>query len=129
MNAKKQMQALLEGKIIVCERDYFKLNDKGNLVVCYGPLEEGKWGTRTCKDFVISDENYVFDDTKYVDFYHALGKMAEGKVMKSLWSKIMFRIHDGALQIYDDGWATIAQGELLDEEEMQYMWMEVEGDE
>ena len=127
MNAKEQMQALLDGKIIVCERDYFKLNDKGNLVVCYGPLEEGKWGTRTCKDFVISDENYVFDDTKYVDFYHALGKMAEGKVMKSLWSKIMFRIHDGALQVSDvDGWGALAMGELLVTDEMESMWMEVD---
>ncbi len=127
MNAKEQMQALIDGKIIACEGDYYKLNDKDNLAVCYGPLDEGKWGENSCDDFVFRDENYVFDDTKCVDFAHALGMMAQGKVMKCILSDELFRIADGALQTCDDeGWLPIIKGELLSEDEMESMWMEVE---
>ena len=127
MNAREQMQALLEGKIIACEGDYYKLNDKDNLAVCYGPLDEGRWGENSCDDFVFRDENYVFDDTKCVDFAHALGMMAQGKVMKCILSDELFRIADGALQTCDDeGWLPIIKGELLSEDEMESMWMEVE---
>lgn len=127
MNAREQMQALLEGKIIACEGDYYKLNDRDNLAVCYGPLDEGRWGENSCDDFVFRDENYVFDDTKCVDFAHAMGMMAQGKVMKCMWSEGMFRIYDGALQVNDvDGWGTLAIGEMLEKEEMESMWIEVE---
>lgn len=125
MNAKEQMQALLEGKIIACEGDYYKLNDKGDLIICIGTLDENRWGEESCENFVISDENYVFDDSKCVDFAHALGMMAQGKVMRCLWSEGLFRIHDGALQVQDaDGWLPMAKGEMLQEEEMESMWME-----
>lgn len=127
MNAKEQMQALLEGKIIVCEGDYYKLNDRGNLAVCYGPLDENRWGENSCDDFVFRDKNYVFDDSKCVDFAHALGMMAQGKVMKCILSDELFRIADGALQTCDDeGWLPIIKGELLSEDEMESLWMEVE---
>ena len=127
MNAREQMQALLEGKIIACEGDYYKLNDKDNLAVCYGPLDEGRWGENSCDDFVFRDENYVFDATKCVDFAHALGMMAQGKVMKCILSDELFRIADGALQTCDaEGWLPLSKGELLAEDEMESLWMEVE---
>ena len=127
MNAREQMQALLEGKIIACEGDYYKLNDRDNLAVCYGPLDEGRWGENSCDDFVFRDKNYVFDDTKCMDFAHALGMMAQGKVMKCLWSEELFRISDGALQTCDaEGWLPLAMGELLETDEMESMWIEVE---
>ena len=127
MNAKEQMQALIDGKVIACEGDYYKLNDKGNLAVCYGPLEDGNWGEDSCDDFVFRDENYVFDDTKCVDFAHAMGMMAQGKVMRCLWSENQLRIRDGVLQgLYAGGWAALSKGELLEEDEMESMWMEVD---
>ena len=121
------MQALIDGKVIACEGDYYKLNDKGNLAVCYGPLEDGNWGEDSCDDFVFRDENYVFDDTKCVDFAHAMGMMAQGKVMRCLWSENQLRIRDGVLQgLYAGGWAALSKGELLEEDEMESMWMEVD---
>ena len=126
MNAKEQMEALLNKNIVVCEGSYYKLNDKGDLVVCYGPLEDGEWGNNVCTDFFFDDANYVFDDSKCVDFAHALGMMAQGKVMKCLWSDECFRIADGALQsFYRDKWTTVDHGEMFEEDEMESMWMEV----
>ena len=62
-----------------------------------------------------------------MDFYHALGKMADGKVMMCLWSGAMLGIHDGVLQGYDaTGWTPLVKGELLEEEEMESMWLEVD---
>ena len=127
MNAKEQMEALLDNKIVVCEGSYYKLNDKGDLVVCYGPLEDGEWGENTCPDFFFDEANYVFDDSKCVDFAHALGMMAQGKVMKCLWSDDLFRISDGALQSYfRDKWSAPDRCEMFEEDEMESMWMEVE---
>ena len=126
MNAKEQMQALIDGKIIACGGDYYKLDDRGNLTICIGPLDENKWEEKSCESFVISDENYVFDETKCVDFAHALGMMAQGKVMKCMWSGQLFRIADGALQAYYNGWGAITRNELLEVDEMENMWMEVE---
>ena len=127
MNAKEQMQALIDGKVIACGGDYYKLNDKGNLVICIGPMDESRWEEMVYENFVISAENYVFDETKCVDFYHALGKMAEGKVMQCLWSRDLYRIYDGVLQGCEaDGWISMVKGELLEADEMKSMWMEVE---
>lgn len=127
MNAKEQMKALLDKKIIVCEGSCYKLNDKGNLVVCYGPVEDGEWGENTCPDFFFEDANYIYDESKWVDFAHALGMMAEGKVMRCLWSNECYRIFDGALQsFYRKEWTTVEQGETLEENEMESMWVEVE---
>lgn len=127
MNAKEQMQALMDGKIIVCGGNYYKLNNKGNLSACYEPLEKGIWWEGFCADFIFDDVNYVVDETKCVDFYHALGKMAEGKVMQCLWSRDLYRIYDGVLQGCEaDGWISMVKGELLEADEMKSMWMEVE---
>ena len=127
MNAKEQMQALIDGKVIACGGDYYKLDDKGNLIICIGPMDEGRWKEMVYENFVISDENYIFDETKCVDFAHALGMMAQGKVMKCILSDELFRIADGALQTCDaEGWLPIIKGELLSEDEMESMWMEVE---
>lgn len=127
MNAREQMQALIDGKVIACGGDYYKLDDKGNLIICIDPMDEGRWKEMVYENFVISDENYIFDETKCVDFAHALGMMAQGKAMKCLLSDELFRIADGALQVYgDDRWFTIAKGELLSEDEMESMWMEEE---
>lgn len=117
MNAREQMQALIDGKIIACEGDYYKLNDKGNLAVCYGPLNEGRWGENSCDDFIFRDENYVLDESKCVDFAHALGMMAQGRVMRCLWAENLFRICDGVLQsLYAGGWAPLSKGEVLEKE-------------
>ena len=127
MNAKEQMEALLNKNIVACEGSYYKLNDKGDLVVCYGPLEDGEWGENTCPDFFFDEANYVFDDSKCMDFAHALGMMAQGKVMKCLWSDDLFRISDGALQSYfRDKWSAPDRCEMFEEDEMESMWMEVE---
>ena len=127
MNAKEQMEALLNKNIVACEGSYYKLNDKGDLVVCYGPLEDGEWGENTCPDFFFDEANYVFDDSKCMDFAHALGMMAQGKTMRCLWSGELFRIAEGALQSFDnDKWTTVEQGEMFDEGEMEGMWMEAE---
>lgn len=127
MNAKEQMKALLDKKIIACEGSYYKLNDRGDLVVCYGPLEDGEWGENTCPDFFFEDANYVFDDSKCMDFAHALGRMAQGKVMRCLWSGELFRIAEGTLQTCnDDNWQSIVKGELLEDDEMESMWVEVD---
>ena len=127
MNAKEQMEALLNKNIVACEGSYYKLNDRGDLVVCYGPLEDGEWGENACPDFFFDEANYVFDDSKCVDFAHALGRMAQGKVMICLWSGELFRIAEGTLQTCnDDNWQSIVKGELLEDDEMESMWMEVE---
>ena len=127
MNAKEQMQALIDGKVIMCDRSRFKLDDDGDLIEWQEWTSGGRWAKVEGDAFVLDDANYVLDETKCVDFYHALGMMAEGKVMKCLGSEQQFRIHDGVLQEYNgDDWGALVKGELLDEEEMMSMWMEVE---
>ena len=126
MNAREQMQALIDGKVIMCDGNKFKLDDDGDLTE-YSEWGGGQWSKVEGDSFAFDDANYVVDETKCVDFYHAIGKMAEGKVMQCLWSGDMFRIADGALQMCDaTGWATLVKGELLEAEEVESMWMEVE---
>lgn len=126
MNAREQMQALIDGKVIMCNNDKYRLDENGDLVVWIDNYTHGYWD-KSSENFVLDDANYVLDETKCVDFYHALGMMAEGKVMKCLGSEQQFRIHDGVLQEYNgDDWGALVKGELLDEEEMMSMWMEVE---
>lgn len=126
MNAKEQMQALIDGKVIMCNGNKFKLDDNGDLTQ-YMEWGRGQWTKVEGDAFGFDEANYILDETKCVDFYHALGKMAEGKVMQCLWSRDLFRIHDGVLQGCDaDGWISLVKGELLEEEEMESMWMEEE---
>lgn len=126
MNAKEQMQALIDGKVIMCEGDRYSLNENGNLMVWIDNYSSGYWD-KSSENFVFDDANYVVDETKCVDFYHALGKMAEGKVMMCLWSEGLLRIRDGVLQGCDaTGWSPLVKGELLEAEEMESMWMEVD---
>ena len=126
MNAREQMQALIDGKSIMCDKDKYRLDENGDLVVWIDNYTHGYWD-KSSENFVFDDANYVVDESKCVDFAHALGRMAQGKVMKCLLSDELFRIADGALQVYgDDRWFTIAKGELLSEDEMESMWMEVE---
>ena len=126
MNAREQMQALIDGKIIMCDGNKFKLDDDGDLTQ-YMEWGGGEWTKVEGDSFAFDDNNYVLDETRCTDFYHALGRMAEGKVMKCLGSEQLFRIHDGVLQEYNgDDWGALVKGELLDEEEMMSMWMEVD---
>ncbi len=126
MNAREQMQAMIDGKSIMCDNDKYRLDENGDLVVWIDNYTHGYWD-KSSENFVFDDANYVVDESKCVDFYHALGKMAEGKVMQCLGSEQQFRIHDGVLQEYNgDDWGALVKGELLDEEEMMSMWMEVE---
>ena len=125
MNAKEQMQTMIDGKSIMCDNDKYRLDENGDLVVWIDNYTHGYWD-KSSENFVFDDANYVVDESKCVDFAHALGMMAQGKVMRCLWSGGLFRIHDGALQGDADGWATIDRGELLEVDEMESMWMEVE---
>ena len=126
MNAREQMQALIDGKVIMCDVNKFKLDDDGDLTQ-YMVWGGGQWIKVEGDSFAFDDANYILDETKCVDFYHAIGRMAEGKVMKCLGSEQLFRIHDEVLQEYNgDDWGALVKGELLDEEEMMSMWMEVE---
>ena len=126
MNAREQMEALLAGKVIMCEGSRFKLNDIGNLAV-WSEWDHGSWCAYSGEEFSFSDANYVYDEQKAVSFGRAIGMMAEGKVMRCLWSGELFRIAEGTLQTCnDDNWQSIVKGELLEDDEMESMWMEVE---
>ena len=125
MNTKEQMQALIDGKSIMCDNDKYRLDENGDLVVWIDNYTHGYWD-KSSENFVFDEANYVFDDSKCVDFAHALGMMAQGKTMRCLWSGELFRIAEGALQsFYNDKWTTVEQGEMFDEGEMEGMWMEV----
>ena len=125
MNAKEQMQAMIDGKSIMCDNDKYRLDENGDLVVWIDNYTHGYWD-KSSENFVFDEANYVFDDSKCVDFAHALGMMAQGKTMRCLWSGELFRIAEGALQsFYNDKWTTVEQGEMFDEGEMEGMWMEV----
>ena len=126
MNAKEQMQALIDGKSIMCDNDKYRLDENGDLVVWIDNYTHGYWD-KSSENFIFDDANYVVDESKCVDFAHALGMMAQGKVMKCLLSDELFRIADGALQsFYRDEWSALDRGEMFEEDEMESMWMEVE---
>lgn len=126
MNAREQMQAMIDGKSIMCDNDKYRLDENGDLVVWIDNYTHGYWD-KSSENFVFDDANYVVDESKCVDFAHALGRMAQGKVMRCLWSGELFRIAEGALQTCnDDNWQSIVKGELLEDDEMESMWMEVE---
>jgi hypothetical protein len=126
MNARDQMQALIDGKSIMCDNDKYRLDENGDLVVWIDNYTHGYWD-KSSENFIFDDANYVVDESKCVDFAHALGRMAQGKVMRCLWSGELFRIAEGTLQTCnDDNWQSIVKGELLEEDEMESMWMEAE---
>lgn len=126
MNAREQMQALIDGKSIMCDKDKYRLDENGDLVVWIDNYTHGYWD-ESSENFVFDDANYVVDESKCVDFAHALGRMAQGKVMRCLWSGELFRIAEGTLQTCnDDNWQSIVKGELLEDDEMESMWMEVD---
>lgn len=126
MNAREQMQAMIDGKSIMCNNDKYRLDENGDLVVWVDNFSSGYWD-KSSENFVFDDANYVVDESKCVDFAHALGMMAQGKTMRCLWSDELFRIADGALQsFYRDEWTALDRGEMFEEDEMESMWMEVE---
>ena len=126
MNAKEQMQAMIDGKSIMCDKDKYRLDENGDLVVWIDNYTHGYWD-KSSENFIFDYANYVVDESKCVDFAHALGRMAQGKVMRCLWSGELFRIAEGTLQTCnDDNWQSIVKGELLEDDEMESMWMEVE---
>lgn len=126
MNAREQMEAMIDGMSIMCDNDKYRLDENGDLVVWVDNITSGYWD-KSPENFVFDDANYVVDESKCVDFAHALGMMAQGKVMRCLWSDQPFKIADGALQsFYNDKWKPLYAGELMEEEEMESMWMEVE---
>ena len=126
MNAREQMQAMIDGKSIMCDKDKYRLDENGDLVVWIDNYTHGYWD-KSSENFIFDYANYVVDESKCVDFAHALGMMAQGKVMKCLLSDELFRIADGALQsFYRDEWSALDRGEMFEEDEMESMWMEVE---
>lgn len=126
MNAREQMQAMIDGKSIMCDKDKYRLDENGDLVVWIDNYTHGYWD-KSSENFFFDDANYVVDESKCVDFAHALGMMAQGKTMRCLLSDELFRIADGALQsFYGDEWTALDRGELLEDDEMESMWMEVE---
>ena len=127
MNAKEQMQALIDGKVIMCDGSMFKLDDNGDLAEWQEWTSGGRWVKVRGDAFGFEEDNYILDETKCVDFAHAMGMMAQGKVMRCLWSENQLRIRDGVLQgLYAGDWAALSKGELLEEDEMESMWMEVD---
>ena len=120
MNDREQMQALLEGKVLMCDGERYKLDEDGDLVQCVG-------GESWCKvggcDFIFYSDNYVVGE-RCVDFGRAVGMMSEGKVMRSLYSGEMFCISDGVLSVYDDGEVVMKVREM-GSGEMRGMWVEV----
>ena len=123
MNDREQMQALLEGKVLMCDGERYKLDEDGDLVQCVG-------GESWCKiggsEFMFFGENYVVGE-RCVDFGRAMGMMSEGKVMKCLWSELKYRINNGVLEVYyDNDWWGEIWGEGYGDEEMKSMWEEVE---
>ena len=122
MNEREQMQALLEGKVLMCDGERYKLDGDGDLVQCVG-------GESWCKiggsEFMFFGENYVVGE-ECVEFGRAVGMMSEGKVMRSLWSEVEYRINNGVLEVYYDneGWGEMKRG--FGEGEMRGMWEEVE---
>lgn len=127
MNAREQMQALIDGKVLMCDGNRYKLDDDGDLIEWQEWTSGGRWDKAGGDNFFLHEQNYIMDETKCVDFYHAIGKMSEGKIMRCLWSGLMFGIRDGAMQGYNaNGWFALTQGELLEEEEMESKWIEVD---
>ena len=122
MNEREQMEALLSGKIVMCDGERYKLDEDGDLVQCVG-------GESWCKiggsEFMFFGENYVVGEG-CVDFGRAVGMMSEGKVMRSLWSEVEYRIEGGVLEAYydNDRWGEIRR-EGFGDEEMRGMWVEV----
>lgn len=126
MNAREQMEAMIDGKSIMCDNDKYRLDENGDLVVWIDNYTHGYWD-KSSENFVFDDANYIVDESKCVDFAHALGRMAQGKVMRCLLSDELFRIADGALQsFYRDEWTALDRGEMFEEDEMESMWMEVD---
>ena len=126
MNAREQMEAMIDGMSIMCDNDKYRLDENGDLVVWVDNITSGYWD-KSPENFVFDDANYVVDESKCVDFAHALGMMAQGKTMRCLWSDDLFRISDGALQSYfRDKWSAPDRCEMFEEDEMESMWMEVE---
>ena len=121
MNDREQMQALLEGKVLMCDGERYKLDEDGDLVQWVG-------GESWCKvggsEFMFFGENYVVGEG-CVDFGRAVGMMSEGKVMKCLWSELKYRINNGVLEAYYDNerWGEMKRG--FGEGEMKSMWEEV----
>ena len=119
MNDREQMQALLEGKVLMCDGERYKLDEDGDLVQCVG-------GESWCKiggsEFMFFGENYVVGEG-CVDFGRAVGMMSEGKVMRSMWSEVVYRIEGGVLGVCSEGWGEMKRG--FGDGEMRGMWVEV----
>ena len=62
MNAKEQMQALIDGKLIMCDGEKFKLDDNGDLVQ-YSEWNGGCWDKVRGDAFGFDEENYILDET------------------------------------------------------------------
>ena len=120
MNEREQMEALLSGKVLMCDGERYKLDGDGELVQCVG-------GESWCKvggcDFIFYSDNYVVGE-ECVEFGRAVGMMSEGKVMRSLYSGLVYRIEGGVLCMYCEGeWGEMRRG--FGEGEMRGMWVEV----
>lgn len=126
MNDKEQMQALLDGKTLMCDGERYKLDEDGDLTKQCVESGETFWYKLGGCEFSFYSGNYVVDESKCVDFAHAMGMMSEGKVVKCLWSELEYRINNGILETYYDcdRWEKIRR-EGFGDEEMRGMWEEV----
>ena len=129
MNAKEQMELLLAGKILMSDGWQWRIGENGT-------LEARSAGNGWCWDESDGEELMFLDDNTVgsdgmMDFGHALGMMAQGMVMtNTARGDTRYRIADGVFQFtYGDRWATLSDGEFLDEEEMTALWSIVEGSE
>ena len=122
MNEKEQMQALLAGKIVMCDGERYKLDEDGDLTQQCVESGETYWYKLGGCEFSFYSGNYVVDE-KCVEFGRAMGMMAEGKVMKCLWSEVVYRIEGGVLEVCSERWREMKRG--FGEGEMRRMWVEV----
>lgn len=129
MNAREAMQALLDGKTLLCDDWQWRMNERGYLEV-RSASNGWCWTESDGEELMFLDQNEVgSDDT--MDFAHALGQMAMGKVMGNLCTDMHYRIADGVFQNKwvsrpDAKWEPLTGDECLEEDEMMGLWYIVE---
>ena len=132
MNAKEQMELLLAGKTLMCDGWQWRISELGHLEA-RSASNGWCWDESDGEELMFLDQNEVgTDDT--MDFAHALGMMAQGKVMGNTYKDMHYRSADGVFQSKWLGakvpkWEPLSGDECLDEREMMDLWHIVEGEE